>query len=234
MSNIRVYVICYNEENILPFFVKSYRNRFPDCAITVYDNCSTDRTKELAIKLGCDIINFSTKNQMADSKHRDIKNNCWKGQKEEWAVCVDADEIITATVKDLNENFNVWNFYGVQMVGQGEPIEEIKFGVRDDLYSKAVLFNTFSIAEMNYSAGSHSCQPIAKESFKVCYNDKIEALLHYKWLDLESVLEKHRHYAVRQSNENKTNRWSVHYAENEFLQRNYYDKLLKQKLQVLG
>jgi len=233
MSNVRVHVLCYNEEKILPFFIKSYRSRFPDCAITVYDNYSTDKTVLIANSFGCDIINFSTNNQMSDSAHRDIKNNCWKWQKEEWAIVVDADEIIAATQKDLTKDFNIWKFTGIQMVGQGEAYEDIEYGVRDDTYSKAVLFNTFDIVEMNYSVGSHICNPVAKDGYKPFYNEKAAALLHYKWVYLGSVLAKHKHYAERQSEENKLNGWSYHYAEQELQQRNYYNELLTKKEKVL-
>jgi hypothetical protein len=170
---------------------------------------------------------------MSDSVHRDIKNSCWKWQKEEWAIVVDADEIITATEKDLTKDFNIWRFTGIQMVGEGESYDGIKFGVRDDLYSKAVLFNTFDIAEINYSVGAHICNPIAKDFCKPFYNEKIAALLHYKWVDLESVLNKHKQYAGRLSDENKANGWSSHYAEHELSQRNYYNDLLSKRIKVL-
>ena len=233
MNDVRIHVMCYNEEKILPFFIRQYSKRFPGCNITVYNNESTDGTATLAVLLGCDVVDFSTQNQMCDSVLRDIKNNCWKGQKEKWAIVVDADEIITATQNDLESSFNVWQFTGVQMVGDGEAIEKISYGVHDNLYSKTVLFNTFEIAEINYSVGAHICNPIAKHSRSIIYNEKIEALLHYKWIDLESVLIKHRLYAERLSSENKTNGWSSHYAEQELHQRNYYDELLVKKNMVL-
>ena len=233
MNDVRIHVICYNEEKILPFFIRQYSKRFPGCNITVYNNESTDGTATLAILLCCDVVNFSTQNQMCDSVLRDIRNNCWKGQKEKWAIVVDADEIITATSENLSDNFNVWKFNGVQMIGEGEPIEQIKYGVRDDVYSKAVLFNTFEISEMNYSVGSHICNPIAKDFNKIRYNERVEALLHYKWVDFESVIVKHNHYAERLSDENKLNGWSSHYAEQYLQQRNHYNDLLSKKTRIL-
>jgi hypothetical protein len=49
---------------------------------------------------------------------------------------------------------------------------------------------------------------------------------------LESVLDKHKHYAGRLSDENKSNGWSSHYAEHELYQRNYYNELLGRKMRI--
>ena len=51
---IACYTITYNEELMLPHFIKHYK-QFCD-KIVVYDNMSTDRTKEIALDNGCEVI----------------------------------------------------------------------------------------------------------------------------------------------------------------------------------
>ena len=55
---ITIYTIAYNEEMILPFFIVWYRDRFPDCKIIVYDNYSTDNTKQVALNDNCEVIYY--------------------------------------------------------------------------------------------------------------------------------------------------------------------------------
>jgi len=63
---------------MLPFMIKWYRERFPNCLIIVYDNESTDRSVQIALENNCKVISYSTNNQLSDSKYLEIKNNCWK------------------------------------------------------------------------------------------------------------------------------------------------------------
>lgn len=75
---ITVYTIAYNEERMLPFFIKWYRDRFPDCRIVLYDNQSTDNTVKICEDNNIEVITYFTNGEMRDSALRDIKNNCWK------------------------------------------------------------------------------------------------------------------------------------------------------------
>ena len=49
--NISTFTICYNEEIILQKFINHYRTRFPNCEITIYDNMSTDNSRQI-VSLG--------------------------------------------------------------------------------------------------------------------------------------------------------------------------------------
>ena len=53
---ITIYTIAYNEEVMLPFMIKWYRERFPECKIVVYDNFSTDKTEEIALSNDCQVV----------------------------------------------------------------------------------------------------------------------------------------------------------------------------------
>ena len=58
--NISIFVICYNEEIILQKFINHYRTRFPNCEITIYDNMSTDNSRQIAIKNGCKVLEYDS------------------------------------------------------------------------------------------------------------------------------------------------------------------------------
>ena len=66
---------CYN---LLPYTVRFFRTRFPPgtVRITVYDNESTDRTRELALKLGCEVREWKTGRSLRGAKA--VRNMSWK------------------------------------------------------------------------------------------------------------------------------------------------------------
>ena len=52
MDKIAVLIPCYNEEKTVEKVVTDVRNALPEAVVYVYDNNSTDRTAELAVKAG--------------------------------------------------------------------------------------------------------------------------------------------------------------------------------------
>ena len=51
-EKIAVLIPCYNEELTVTKVVTDFRKELPDADIFVYNNNSTDKTKELAVKAG--------------------------------------------------------------------------------------------------------------------------------------------------------------------------------------
>ena len=141
---ITIYTICFNEEIMLPFMIKWYRERFPNCLIIVYDNESTDRSVQIALENNCKVISYSTNNQLSDSKYLEIKNNCWKTATTDWVLVCDVDELL-----DINENilnttdYNIIGGKGYEMCGNiNDKIEDINQGVYTSGYSKLLCFNS--------------------------------------------------------------------------------------------
>ena len=91
---ITIYTIAYNEEIMLPHFIKWYRERFPNCRIVIHDNESTDDTVKIALENNCEVISFDTKNKFEDAIHMNIKNQCWKEAKTNWVIVCDTDELL--------------------------------------------------------------------------------------------------------------------------------------------
>ena len=92
---LHVYTVCWNEEELLPFFFKHYE-RFAD-KIVAYDNMSDDSTPEI---LGahplCERRAFDTGGKVRDDLLLKVKNNAWKESRGEadWVIVCDADEFI--------------------------------------------------------------------------------------------------------------------------------------------
>ena len=95
---ITIYTICFNEELILPFFVKWYRKKFPNCRIIIYDNYSTDSTEKIALQNNCQVIKYDSNNQIRDDLYLNIKNNCWKDAETDWVLVCVVDELL-----DINQ-----------------------------------------------------------------------------------------------------------------------------------
>ena len=62
---IDVFAICYNEEIILPYFLKHYKKFVRN--ITVYDNMSTDNSVNIMNEHGVKVIRFNTKGKFEES-----------------------------------------------------------------------------------------------------------------------------------------------------------------------
>jgi glycosyltransferase involved in cell wall biosynthesis len=122
---VTIFTVAYNEEIMLPFFIKWYRKRFPNCRIVVYDNESTDDTVKIALENNCEVITYCTNNQLSDSKYLEIKNNCWKDATTDWVLVCDVDEMLDINFKNLeNCKYDIIQGKGFEMCGEGEDIRE--------------------------------------------------------------------------------------------------------------
>jgi glycosyltransferase involved in cell wall biosynthesis len=226
---LTIIVITYNEEFILPHFIKWYRDRFPDCKIVVYDNESTDGTKNICLSTpNLTYIPYYTGNKLSDSTYLKIKNNAWKHAETDWVIVCDADEFLEVTPWNINEfddfedrlvqgyGYNMCNVDGV------EDVTQIKHGVRATQYDKTLLFNRKYIKEINYSAGCHSCEPIGDVSKSVISLP----LYHMKFINADLLVNKYKSYASRLSDENKQMRWGYHYEQEEWLIREEFKNTL--------
>ena len=220
---ITIYTIAYNEEIILPYFIKWYKKRFPDCRIVIYDNESTDNTVKIALENNCEIISYSTNNQLSDSTYLKIKNNCWKTANTNWVLVCNSDEFLDISIEDLkkekstiirSKGFNMYN------LTKDETVENTTYGVRARQYDKFYLFNKKFINEINYEAGCHSAKPKGK----IIYSEKSYLLLHFSYIGENYIIERYKRNVNRLSDENIKNGWGIHYKETE--------KIIKDKFKV--
>lgn len=217
---ITVYIICYNEEKILPFTIKHYRDRFPECRIVIYDNESTDNSPNIALQNKCEVISYCTNNRLSDGKYLEIKNNCWKDSTTNWNIVCDCDELLDIS-KDYileEEKFgtNIIKCDGYSIVNRDPSItiENMKLGYFDPGYSKPYMFNKDDIREMNYEAGAHKANPVTYHGKNLKPSQKIYKALHYKYLNPEYTINRYKLFNQRLSEENIKNGWGIHYKIN--------------------
>lgn len=230
---IHVYLLCYNEERILPFSLMHYE-KF--CSkIFILDNQSTDKSVEIArahplVK----VIHWDSDGKLSDKKHIELKESTYKEYSRkggkyteeiaDWIICVDMDELIyhpnlinilkrykkngvtVPKIRGFNMSSPTWPDYNAPIISQ------IRNGVRAKHMDKRAIFQ--ASFDIKYSAGCHPVgegyeamkrQPFFKES---AYNELI--LLHYK-----HIADNYSKMAVRNgsrlSSDNLKNKWGTHY-----------------------
>ena len=208
-----IFVITYNEQYMLPFFIRWYRQRFPDCKIVVYDNESTDDTRRIALDNNCHVVVYSTSNQLSDRQYLEIKNNCWKQVQSGWVIVCDCDELIDIWPQQLeNTEATLFNCKGFDMcnVDNIENILNVEHGIPSCGYDKTAVFRPSVIQEINYQPGCHICQPEGKLIYGESPN-----LYHMKYMNLTRMIERYKHYNKRLSEENKAKNWGIQYRQSE-------------------
>ncbi len=215
VPSIVVYTTTKNEEVILPFFLAHY-GAFAK-KIIVYDNNSTDRTREIClshpkVELRC----FDTHGWTDDSLLVTIKNTCYQEQvgHADYVIVCDTDEFLhapsLAAILALfkKHGITIANTAGYEMVSDvlptpGIPItSQLRFGVPKSDFSKSILFSPE--IEINFAPGSHCCHPKGK----IVVSDIRLAVLHYKYISLEHVIKKT--VQLRLSEANQANGWGTH------------------------
>lgn len=218
---IDVFALCYNEEHILPSFISHYQKM--GAQITIYDNNSTDKSKDIILASGCNIIPYDSAGQIRDDIYADIKNNCWKKSRADWVIVCDIDEFIKVDF-DINK-YTIVNTCGYDMIG--EPGSNI--GVANPWYSKHVMFKPKFIKEINYTIGGHRCSPKGK----VVGSLEIAPLLHYKYISEEHTFRRNLLYKSRLSDINKHYGWGKEYEQAEMDSiKKIYDKLKSESVVV--
>jgi glycosyltransferase involved in cell wall biosynthesis len=226
-----VFTITYNEELMLPYFVNHYRSRFTNCKIVVYDNESTDKTVEIAERLGCKVLTYKTDNRLNDLVYLEIKNNCWKNELD-WVIIADCDELVDINEDNLiNEKASIIRVEAYNMVNLRNDlnIEGITNGVRAESYDKSYCFNASKIDEIGYGAGCHWCDPKGL----VEYSENIYKAYHYKYINIDYMINRHAIFASRLSDENIRRGYGTHYMYGEEQITNEFLEARKNSIKIL-
>jgi len=213
---IHAYILCYNEEMILPFTL-DYYSKFCE-KIILLDNESTDKSREIASRYpNVVVMSWSSNNEINDIAYTQIKSNVYKNSRNiaDWVIVCDCDEFIynVDCLKDLKDkNIKLPKIEGYQMVSEffpnydGIPMtEKIRTGFRDTVFDKQIIFDP-SI-DINFGIGAHTffCNEF------VDLNHKGLKLLHYKYLGVDYVHTKNVRSLARLSNYNKQLGFGDHY-----------------------
>jgi hypothetical protein len=198
---IDVYSVCWNEAVLLPFFIEHYQSLGAN--IIIYDNFSTDGSREIITKAGCELRNFDTGGQIRDDLYLSIKNEKWKSSKAEWVCIVDIDEML-----QLNfpvDKYTIITTKGYNMIGMPPS----KKGVYDPMYSKSCMFRPGELQEIRFEPGCHRAKPIGN----LVPSIEIAPLMHYKFISEEYVYARHKLYQSRLSEINKKMEWGISYVD---------------------
>lgn len=247
---IDAYTFCYNEEIRLKYYLNSYT---PLCRkITIYDNSSTDASKEIATKYDNVIWETETyhQNEINDEILTNVKNNCWKQSEDaDWVIVCDIDEILYH--KDGLNNYlmhlsnqtnkRIIRATGFDMVSTKLPTHtghfyddaDFQHGVPNKKCNKTCIFSPSSIDEINYRPGAHRCMPVIngqrrwrRQIEQMSLYDGELKLLHYKYLSEESFVNQQNQSAKRLSEINKKHTWGSNYLFKDTL----HEKIFKHKM----
>lgn len=215
--NIEAYIITWNREDLIHLTINYYKQF---CSkIVIFDNFSTDRTRDIARELGCDVRLFGVSGSLDDSEYLKVKNNAWKRSEADWVIVCDDDEILydpdlmDKLYRARADGITIFKPQGYNMHSDLMPESswlDIKTGLKNDNYSKWIIFSP-KIQEIGYVYGCHEARPKGNLKFREDLK-----LLHYRDIGgVERLLKRHRQYVERFSTINK--KWNLghHYKQDE-------------------
>jgi glycosyltransferase involved in cell wall biosynthesis len=165
--NIIVYTFLYNEQEILPYFLKHYSQYVNK--IVVYNNESTDNSIQILNdwkECEIEIRDFSTNNKYDEETLIGLKNHCWKDDDSDYVIVCDMDELLYhPNLKEFIQKQPYTDYFtptGYHMMSDEIPTDYtkqiydiIKDGTPDYQYNKNILFKRKNIIETNYTPGAH-------------------------------------------------------------------------------
>ena len=242
---ITLYTFCYNEQEMLPYFLNHY-SKIVD-KIVVYNNESTDSSMDILNSFnGCEIEirDYITNNEYQEESLIKLKNNCWKNEQSDYVIVLDVDEILyhpnLREFLESNPDYDYFKPVGYDMVSDSVPTdytkqiyEIIKDGVPSTNFSKKALFKREFVNETNFSYGAHGANYKGKKPLKEYISKGDLKLLHYKCIDLEYVIAKHKHYGERRSSHSKKMGLGLHYDFSREKFTEIYNNLIKNSKQII-
>jgi glycosyltransferase involved in cell wall biosynthesis len=195
---ITIFLMCYNEELLLPYTLKHYRDRFPSAKFVLVDNYSTDRSCEIAKENGVEIRQFNSGDKQCEEYMLHIRNTIWNDVTEGWVIMCDMDEWLEINEQQLTEEeekgVTIITTNGFSILGNSgttdlSDIDLFNYdkGIWDLNYCKRILFRVPDV-RINYWWGCHQCFPAGN----VKYSEAGYTLKHMNYLGLEYLIEKHR------------------------------------------
>ncbi len=220
---VHAYVVCWNEEKIIPHFLKHY-DSIVDKFI-IYDNESTDKSVEiLKNNPKVELVTYKTGSTLRDDAYLVIKNNEWKksiGVADIVIVCDQDEFLYTENLEETIIDFHQSNATIVKAVGYNMMEEHfdhdncdnifsvVKSGASAEMYSKQAMFKPGKIKDINYSFGCHYANPVGE----ISYFDKEIKLLHCRQLDIDYFISRVAEYQKRLSDFNKKHNLGHHYLK---------------------
>jgi len=190
---IWLYTQCYNEEYMLPFFLRHYET-FVDRMI-FYDAHSEDTTQELILAHPKAELREppypSLVKELDDNLSVEFANQQYKEArgKADWVIWVDIDEflhhpdILGILDSYRTQGVNLPRIRGYLMIGDapvagpGQLTELQPLGLPDRMTCKPCILNP-TLGEINWSTGKHGNHPSLDAAWS---DDRTLRLLHYRY-----------------------------------------------------
>lgn len=226
---VHLYAICWNEQDLLPYFLRHYE-QFCD-VMFIYDNMSNDGSRSmLAAHPKVVLRDYDSGGEIRDDLYLEIKNNAWKQSRGEadWIVVVDIDEFVhhpnmkTYLGWCQERGIHVIKPFGYLMIsnempsGSGQLYDELDQGAPDENQcAKSVIFSPNRLEEIGYSPGAHSCLPkeASSEDGVLIHRSRNCRLLHYKLIGgPQRIVRRFEQFKNRLSQINKERKWGIQYT----------------------
>lgn len=174
---LHVYTIVWNEEFLLPYFLKHYAGVAD--RIFVIDDHSTDLTAQIAKAHPMVTYLEYPFEGLNEQEFSDTFENLYKTYPSDWAVCVDGDEFIHG-LEGLNfEKSGVLKTNGYMMIGKTGKLEDCN-KVRMRTFDKPVVFDPR--LNVKFGDGRHTVNLPTRDS-------DLE-LWHYKYPSREYYIQR--------------------------------------------
>jgi glycosyltransferase involved in cell wall biosynthesis len=219
----------YNEEYLLPYTVDFYRKKLgkDNIIFNFYDNGSTDKTVEVAKKLGCNVGVYETGGQVRDDLLMQFKNTIWKKSTADFVIVIDCDEWVDI-IPELLIGKTIQGSIGYNMIGDGtETPDNMTMGIRHTPEDKTCVFSPFFIKEVNYTAGAHQCNPVGDARWAEAVK-----LYHIKFVSADYVIQKYAESKQRLSDINKKYGWGFQYTQTQASIRNMHQCSVRDRVKV--
>jgi glycosyltransferase involved in cell wall biosynthesis len=238
---IHVYAIAWNEEVIMPYFLRYY-SEFCD-RIVIYDNESTDRTPEIVRACPNAEIRSWSGNEINEYRYLEIKQSCYRDSRGEadWVIVCDADEFLfhPNIVERLefykNTGVTLPKVTGYEIVPNCElkPEENLPYvyqsGARATNFDKRMIFNPK--LDVQFAPGCHT---LSNHPAGVVESSDSLTLMHFKKLNLPYYISRHTLLGTRLSQYNIQNRFAFHYLWTPEQLTNEYNQVLSSCKPIFG
>ncbi len=233
---IDLYATCWNEERIIPFFLRHYEPLVD--RMIIFDDGSDDRSIELLSASPKVELRRLGEGESRSLVQRTEMNRCWKESRGEadWVIICDMDEHLYHP--DLrrylqecrDRGFTIFDPLGYDMVTAHFPSPHdvltavLRRGVQSRSLEKKAVFDPEAVDEINYSPGRHAANPAGRLKFPP---ERKVRLLHYKHLGLDYVIRRTKELASRKTSFDREQGWSSHYFRPEAEIKNHFDEMLR-------
>ena len=221
---VHVYTISWNEERILPHFLRHYSAVAE--RIVVYDNHSTDQTPDIVRAWPtAELRSLDTGDCYHENSLVDIKNSAYKESRghADFVIVADTDEFLYhpdlrgALARFREQGITLPKITGYEMVAFRSPVhasslvETVRLGYPNSSFDKRCVFDPE--IDIHYGQGAHRANPTGP-----VVEDDVPTLklLHYHYIGFRAVLQRNRIRSKRYSAETLKQNFGFQYKWGAF------------------